>query len=345
MKLYMCINERSLDGYAEHLRAAINSASNIGALEPHILFDGDPARLARAIGHERYAVHFCKSALWREIQETDEVTGWTRQVAEGALMRLEIPIIEKEDDVVLYTDADVIFTGAVRLKEKPAFIAAAPGHNPLIWEDICSGVMLLNIRNLRGQYDAYLACARENLGKPHFYDQEVLNAFFTGRFDRLDLEYHWKTYWGSNPFARIVHFHGPKRSQIAALLASNRGADRLAEIFKILHMQEAGLRHYAALFDLFKDETIKNPWALAAFNRAEYGRFGANALRGWLRRRSAGAPPVDFDEAFYRYTNHDVAIALHHGWIPSGWWHFDRVGRSEGRIGHPREAASRLPGS
>lgn len=37
---------------------------------------------------------------------------------------------------------------------------------------------------------------------------------YKGRWDRLAPEYNWKPYWGLNPNAKIVHFHGIKVENI-----------------------------------------------------------------------------------------------------------------------------------
>lgn len=143
----MCVNEESLGIYAGHLKVAINSAIWIGKLEPHLLFDGEPEHLQRAIGHDNFVIHRCKSSITDLIRGTQEVPGWSRRIAEGALLRLEIPLIEHDDEFVIYTDCDVIYTRKIDLScFKPKFIVAAPGHNPSNFDDICSGVMLLNVK-------------------------------------------------------------------------------------------------------------------------------------------------------------------------------------------------------
>jgi hypothetical protein len=335
MKLYLCVNEQSLQNYVDHLRVALASAIHIAKLEPHVLFDGDPRSLKNAVGRDDFVVHVCQSSIVENIRATAECPGWSRQAAEGALLRLEIPRIEQTDRFVLYADCDVVFSGKVELESfAPEWIAAAPGHVPCNWEDICSGVMLLNVENLRSEYAGYMRCASDNLGIPHFYDQETLNTHFKGRFDRLPLEYHWKHYWGANPHARIVHFHGPKRGQIDAFL--NGTLDQgLREAYQTLFMQREGVDYYARLFDAIEAGAVKDPSTLAAHARGASRAFAFTRFLGWARRLRQSTPAPDFDEDFYLYANPDVAIARHNGWIPSGWWHFEAVGRKEGRLGAP----------
>lgn len=37
-------------------------------------------------------------------------------------------------------------------------------------------------------------------------------------WDKLPLEYNWKTYWEENPSAKIIHFHGSKPFQKEVLV-------------------------------------------------------------------------------------------------------------------------------
>ena len=332
VKFYTCVNEASLSSYADHLRVALATARAVGGLDPHVLFDGDPAVLRAILGATPATIHTCQTSLLTRIRETPEVYGWARATAEGALLRLEIPLVETSDALVLYGDCDVIFTRKVDLSGlAPRFLAAAPGHNPCEWGGVCSGVMLLNLPALRAEYPGIMKLAAETLGRPHFYDQEVLNLYFEGRMDRLPLDCHWKTYWGANPFARIVHFHGPKRFQIDILQNKGPGSAAMEEYFATLCMNRDGLAYYARLFDL---EAAASPpgWRermrivlpqLARSIRAK----GRGALRGL--RLLPDHP--GFDEQYYLYANPDVAIGVYTGAIPSARWHYETCGRAEGR--------------
>jgi hypothetical protein len=338
LKLYLCVNDKSLDNYADDLRVAINSAIWIAKLEPHVLFDGAPERLRGVVGHGDFVIHSCHSAILDKISATPATDGWHPHVAEGALLRLEIPLIEKDDEFVMYTDCDVIFTRKVDYRSiRPKFIGAAPGHNPCNWEDICSGVMILNAPNLRKEYRNYMDVAARNLGVPHFYDQEVLNCYFKGRFDRIPLEYHWKVYWEPNPLARIVHFHGLKRRQIELLRNRSPGDEDVLPWTKPLFVQRSGADYYADIYDGVDKAELKSASDIIWRKAPEVARFFWKKLAGYGRRLRPTTPDPRFDEDFYLYANPDVAIALHIGTIPSGWRHYDAYGRKEGRAArfHP----------
>jgi hypothetical protein len=66
--------------------------------------------------------------------------------------------------------------------------------------------------------------------------------FRHGGWKPLRPELNWKPYWGINPAAKIIHFHGPKpflRGQIAAGLAHPAHAP----------LTGAAFNHYCAEWD------------------------------------------------------------------------------------------------
>ena len=356
MKWYACLNDAALDEYAEHLRVAIGSAIDIAKLEPHIVFDGDPARLYGAVGRSDFVLHNRVSALREEIALTPATPGWCPNVARGTLLRLEIPFIEEADQFVLYTDCDVLFTGLVDLSLlKPKYFAAAPGHNPDNWHNLCSGVMLLNVAAMRKAHPYLMNVARAHLGVPHFYDQEVLNTAFLNRWDRLPLEAHWKPYWGPNPSSAIVHFHGPKIAHVRMLMHEADRAD-LPEIYRTLYQNSVdGYAYYERLFT----QLLEPNFNFARYSELQGSPHGSIARRWIHNLLSAGGrkrvpnrsglvapkpPPLgssqaryeiatskNFDEARYLAANADVALAVKEGKLLSGWKHFREHGREEGR--------------
>lgn len=248
MKWYACLNESALGRYAEHLRVAIRTAIDIAGLEPHVVFDGDPERLRAAIGHDRFQIHRRRSSLFDAIMATPEQPGWRRAVAAGALLRLDIPLIEATDEFVLYTDCDVLFARRVELSAlRPRYLAAAPQHEPYDWSLFCSGVLLLNAPAMRSEHPRLMRHAREALGRPDHYDQEILNDYFKNRWDHLPIHTHWKPYWGIERTASIVHFHGPKVEDARRLAAGASNRD----VHLLLYGRDpAGYTHYLRFHDV-----------------------------------------------------------------------------------------------
>ena len=82
-----------------------------------------------------------------------------------------------------------------------------------------AGIMLINVPWMRRTYDEFVAWTFSgvNIARGlHFGpfgpgDQGAYNQFYTGKFNvhRWPL-FNWKPYWGYNPRAKLVHFHGPK---------------------------------------------------------------------------------------------------------------------------------------
>ena len=69
----------------------------------------------------------------------------------------------------------------------------------------------MNVPNMRKKcseiFNAMEKGDRESTG---LYDQGYLNQFCFHDMTPLPLEYNWKPYWGYNPDAKIIHFHGMK---------------------------------------------------------------------------------------------------------------------------------------
>jgi hypothetical protein len=224
---------------------------------------------------------------------------------------------------------------------------------------LCSGVLLLDVPAMRAEHDALMRRALRSLGRPHHYDQEILNEHFEGRWDHLPIQMHWKPYWGVERNAAIVHFHGPK-AEDARRFASAPPNDRSGGLLGLLYRRDPeGYAHFLRFHDLAAEacrrgERIR-PAALAPLRLEAAAISGGRALRrAWSRLRELAphrpreAPPPsplppeasfaqiatleNFDERSYLYANPDVAESVRRGRLRSGLAHFVRYGRYEGRI-------------
>ena len=144
----------------------------------------------------------------------------------STFMRFDIPIMGFVDEFVLYADVDVLFLSDISLADfapLPAFYAVGtemvddPEPNGIAFGN--AGVMLLNIDAMRRTHDAFISWtfADANIKQAldfHEYgplDQGAYNAHYQGRFDvHRAPSFNWKPYWGYQPGAKMVHFHGPK---------------------------------------------------------------------------------------------------------------------------------------
>ena len=162
----------------------------------------------------------------------------------STFLRLDLPVLGFSDRYLLYTDADVLFTGNVDLQ---ALQAVAGGRLPkyiLMGSESRemgpaygnAGVMLYNLRGMRATYPSFLdfIFSPENLDRGlHFGrwgpgDQGAYNAFYQEGLG-MDVvpyaEFNWRPYWkrSETGFRRqfepsIVHFHGPKPRDYEAYL-------------------------------------------------------------------------------------------------------------------------------
>lgn len=245
MKWYTCINEAGLDLYRDHLRVALGSCRAKTGLDPHIIFDGDPRTLRSALGRTDFTLHPRQSGLLPDILRVPEQPGYKHRIAAGAFLRLEISRVDPEAEFVLYTDCDVMFGADPGLEDlRPAEIAAAPEMDRENWSAFNSGVMLFNMEAARRSYEPLLATARPTLGRPHFYDQGVYNLFYAGRWERLPLAAHWKPYWGLNPDATILHFHGTKLSAMRRMIDGTGDAVVHAIWREMFESNQDAYRHY-----------------------------------------------------------------------------------------------------
>lgn len=133
----------------------------------------------------------------------------------GTFMRLEIPVIEKEEKYVLYSDIDVIFNDDILLEElpHPAYVAAAPEYERNVEEMkyFNAGVLVMNIQGMKIKYEEFIRkIGSKERNSSGLFDQGYLNELCFKDMELLPVEYNWKPYWGINDKAKLIHFHGMK---------------------------------------------------------------------------------------------------------------------------------------
>lgn len=251
MKWYFAINALSLQAQRQFwesmILAAVKSAQRHTDLAPHLMFDGedDPFlevldQLGVTVGRHRVSFY---DALERYAGHSAIL-----MIASGAFLRTEIPTIE-DDPFVLYTDCDVMFTGAVDLNDyRPDKFACAPEFQPDVYADFNTGVMLMNVKSLRDDLDEFTTFIRKNLSTLQAYDQGAYRVFYEGCVDPLDPIYNWKPYWGTSPDARIVHFHGVKPQHVQRAVHDDTLEPILQELYD---RNPTGYRQYVEQWAAF----------------------------------------------------------------------------------------------
>lgn len=227
-KWFFALSEASL-GHADHdwenlIRAAVASARANTNLEPHFLYDGAPNAFTVELKSLGVTVVQHQVSYLGNIVERSHMIGkplhpMHQAIIAGAYLRTEIPRLDIPDEFVLYTDCDVIFESDPQIDRfRPAFFACAPQFDPNNFQEINSGVMVMNVPGMRQEFANfyhYIVNHYETFGA---HDQDALREYYNGRFDPLPCELNWKPYWGFNDAATIVHFHGPKPGAIRHLI-------------------------------------------------------------------------------------------------------------------------------
>jgi hypothetical protein len=221
MKLYLALNEAGTHGdMGLHARMAVLSAMHHTDLQPVLLYIGNRNEHTRWFQNKGVTVIDSKLPYIDLIERlTKEGKYWTGSL--GHWLRTNVCLEEKSDEHVLYTDVDVVFlskTSADTLK--PAVFSAAPEFDKSSWNYFNAGVMVANVKKLRESYADFENYLVKNIEEHTygFHDQIAYNIFYRNKWDRLPVKMNWKSYWGLNTEAEIVHFHGPKIGSIISIL-------------------------------------------------------------------------------------------------------------------------------
>lgn len=209
MKWYFACNDKS-ERYNYLIKAAVESALKNTDLDPHFIYDGQENELTDWLKSKGVNIIYHRSDFYNELASFYKDAAFN--VATGAYLRCDIPIIETEDDYVLYTDCDVIFLKNPCFKniEMPEYFSCASEIDKDDWSFFNSGVMLMNVKNLKNDYNEFKEFIVKNIHLMHTYDQTAYNLFYKNKFSKLPLELNWKPYWEISSSAQIIHFHGPK---------------------------------------------------------------------------------------------------------------------------------------
>lgn len=214
--------------YAEMAKVAIHTALKFTCLRPHLLYDGGENDFTDWVRRRNIPMVRCQSAFLGKLanleicQKDKTIAAATR----GIFLRVELPMLQEQiglEDRVLYTDCDVMFQRDVVPDLAPVnceYFAAAGEFNPDDYENMNTGVLLMNLPRLRETANQFREFISENLEslKDEAWDQGAFRRFYrrpdgTALWDKLPAELNWKPYWGKNPGAGIIHFHGPKPFQ------------------------------------------------------------------------------------------------------------------------------------
>lgn len=209
--------------YFQFLKVALASASkNAPSLFPVVLYSGPPGIAPTWLLNLHTARQL---ALYNHnLSFSSEIAKFKPALSRhGAFLRLDIPYVvcsgrfismmswlPFHTDHVLYTDTDVIF-----LKDIPWHNMTLPGVISIGPEDVKgsklnSGILIMNIPVLIKLLPGFLNFANYVKWDRGAVDQGLILEYFNWQAILLDDHMNWKAYWGPNPSAVILHYHGPK---------------------------------------------------------------------------------------------------------------------------------------
>jgi hypothetical protein len=213
--------------YTEMIMVAVYTARRFTSLVPHCIYDGHDnsftewltQRDVRIVRHRSY-LREALAELGRQKENPHLAAALS-----GAFSRVELPALLASLDNperVLYTDCDVVFVAEVvpELEANPCkYFAVAPEGRRDDYINMNTGVMLMNTRRLQESLPQFQAYIRDNLAalEAESWDEAAYRWYYRDAngplWDRLRPELNWKPYWGDQPSAKIIHFHGPKPFQ------------------------------------------------------------------------------------------------------------------------------------
>jgi lipopolysaccharide biosynthesis glycosyltransferase len=223
MKWFFALSEASLSTdnlYADCIRVAVMSANRNTSLIPHFLYDGGENQFIDEMRSFGVNIIHHRSTLYDNIVADKPDDNLFIRIASGAFLRIDIPIIENDEEFVFYTDCDVMFLKDPDLRNiKPNYFAVAPEFTRGDYANMNSGVMLINVPEMRRIHEELIQHIKKSrISDLPAFDQGALRTFFKGIYDKLPETLNWKPYWGKNQDAEIIHFHGPKPPHAKALM-------------------------------------------------------------------------------------------------------------------------------
>ncbi len=230
---YFCLSENTLKrhnhAWTEMALVAVRSCLKHTSLKPNLIYTGNPNSFTELMEKEGVNIIYHTTVLYDTLRNKYKDDDDNFNIALGAFLRLDIPLLVN-DKFALYTDVDVIFNKQIDTSESVLNsiknFMAAPQFSQTDYEnDLNSGVLVLNIRDMRNIYLDLIDFARDKIlthPDKKYFDQEVLREFFPlSRRSSLSTLYNWKPYWGYNLHASIIHFHGPKALAVKERLESD----------------------------------------------------------------------------------------------------------------------------
>ncbi len=226
MKCYFALSDdvAENDEYYYMFMATINSARKNTSLELHCLYDFRKTyvsdikkdRIYNLLKESKVVIHNVSIDFEKELMEvyTDEYLksiNVTRSSLYSRFLRFMIADIETNDECILYADTDILFYKDIENINTKTIAVCPEFKKTNRYTYFNAGVMLINLNSYRKAKSNFIEMLR-NKKHPSIEccDQGYLNDLYKNNFEKLDLKYNWKPYWGQNNEAIIIHLHGIK---------------------------------------------------------------------------------------------------------------------------------------
>jgi hypothetical protein len=325
LKWYFAISETSLDRLDHDWRGlvigAVISAKQSTTLVPYMLYDGRPSSFTAELEAMGVTIIRHRISFYDELEAYGRGKQGYLSVASGAFLRIEIPLLETEDEIILYTDVDVIFLRDPLFPPAiPTYFAAGPQESTDKYDNMNSGVMLMNVPAMRQAFPTLRKSILSNLDVG--LDQEQLALFFKNRYALLHPFLNWKPYWGVHPDAQIVHWHGPKPVAIRKLL-ENPSMQRPPQWEALF---QPNVDRYAEHLALWERVTGRSALETRSPVRCVFDDHTGLKVRGWAFDHDDPASVVQIQVRIDSDWIEDVSCALKRPDVVSAYPEYPGVG-------------------
>ena len=246
----------SLSGSAsltDQIKTAVLSARKNTDLEPVCICEGLVPEMEQFLSEQGVEIHYMTVPFVRRMAAAVAgKEGFSLAMANGTYLKLYVPLIETRDELVIYTDLDVMFQHHPILPPwEIRYLGATPEAQIENLNYFNCGVMIYNVANMRKILPDLFEFIEIRMRHAIFcaYEQGDLNGFLWMRWTHINNGNNWKPYWGANPNAPIIHFHGPKIRDYLRFIGQISGEVDVS----IRHFIEADPSNYAFYAERLKE--------------------------------------------------------------------------------------------
>lgn len=264
MKWYFACNEKS-PHFFPLIKGAVESAIRNTTLKPHFIYDGKENELTQWLEEKGVKIIYHRVSFYDALHKFYDEN--LLDIASGAFLRCDIPLLETEDEFVLYTDCDVLFLKDFETEIKPKYFACSTQFDKKNFVDFNTGVMLMNVNRLRQEHKKFVDFTIRHLNLLPAFDQTAYQIFYRNKNAKLPVVFNHKPYWGIDKNAFIVHFHGAKPT----MFANETILKNLPYIHYKLYKKDIAAYDY--YLELFREYNPEVEYCLEGIEKLKSGQY------------------------------------------------------------------------